>query len=348
MFCNIYQGSGGQCPFSDTNVPLQVHRKPVEMMTNNKTKRIKESVCVAGIPVLRRHRVQVTRQLRKRTLSLASLSASLTIEAALALTLFMFTVILLSVPMEILDTQRKVQTVLETTGRELEWLVYQRSHKVHPAEKEEKNVAGKTAGSDETEFDIWSKVPTDMILRMYLKEKIQTEVGKRVSDVRCDASRISDNGEWIDLRAVYQVRLPFSIFALNHIRLSSRSCKRGWIGVEGGYFSKDADSEKEDEWVYVGRDSTRYHISESCHYISNQITAVAYEDVGSLKNADGGHYKACKRCGRHIAQGGTVYILPSGDAYHGSEDCSSLAYYVRKVRLSDVEYLGKCSYCGGG
>ena len=69
-------------------------------------------------------------------MSSASLCASLTIEAALSLTLFMFTVILLSVPMEILDTQRKVQTVLEVTGRELGWQVYRTSHTVHPAEME--------------------------------------------------------------------------------------------------------------------------------------------------------------------------------------------------------------------
>ena len=67
-------------------------------------------------------------------MSSASLCASLTIEAALSLTLFMFTVILLSVPMEILDTQRKVQTVLEVTGRELGWQVYRTSHTVHPAD----------------------------------------------------------------------------------------------------------------------------------------------------------------------------------------------------------------------
>ena len=88
------------------------------MMTTNLTKRINESICAVGIPVLRRHRAQVTKRPWKRALSSASLCASLTIEAALSLTLFMFTVILLSVPMEILDTQRKVQTVLEVTGRE--------------------------------------------------------------------------------------------------------------------------------------------------------------------------------------------------------------------------------------
>lgn len=42
--------------------------------------------------------------------------ASLTIEAALSLTLFIFMAILLSVPMEILDTQRRVQMTLETAA----------------------------------------------------------------------------------------------------------------------------------------------------------------------------------------------------------------------------------------
>lgn len=125
------------------------------MMTTNLTKRINESICAVGIPVLRRHRAQVTKRPWKRALSSASLCASLTIEAALSLTLFMFTVILLSVPMEILDTQRKVQTVLEVTGRELGWQVYRTSHTVHPAEME----AGKAAEAEEKGTGGWSELP---------------------------------------------------------------------------------------------------------------------------------------------------------------------------------------------
>lgn len=315
-------------------------------MTNNKSKRINESICAVGIPVLRPHTAQETKRLRKRALSSASLSASLTIEAALALTLFMFTVILLSVPMEILDTQRKVQTVLEITGRELEWLVYKTSHKVHQAEKETLNSSGEAENADVIEFDIWTEIPSKILLQTYLEEEIKEAAGKKVSDIRCDASGIEGGGEWIDLHAVYQVRLPFSIFALDYIKLSSHSRKRGWIGVNGGYFSKNVNSDKDDEWVYIGRDSTRYHISETCHYISNQITAVTYENIGEQKNSYGTHYKACRKCGRNVSAGGMVYVLPAGEAYHGRKDCSALAYYVQKVRRSEVEYLGVCSYCG--
>ena len=296
------------------------------MMTTNLTKRINESICAVGIPVLRRHRAQVTKRPWKRALSSASLCASLTIEAALSLTLFMFTVILLSVPMEILDTQR--------------------SHTVHPAEME----AGKAAEAEEKGTGGWSELPSGLILQGYLKEKIQTAGGNKVSNIQCGASRVSEDGEWIDLRASYQVRLPFSVFALDHVTLTSRSRKRGWIGAEGGYFSEKNASEPEEKWVYVGRDSTRYHLSPSCHYISNQITAAAYADVisGVLRNSGGCRYKACRYCGKTVSAGGLVYILPSGEVYHGKQDCSSLAYYVQKVRRSEVEYMGVCSYCGSG
>ena len=145
------------------------------MMTTNLTKRINESICAVGIPVLRRHRARVRKRPWKRALSSASLCASLTIEAALSLTLFMFTVILLSVPMEILDTQRKVQTVLEVTGRELGWQVYRTSHTVHPAEME----AGKAAEAGEKGTGGWSELPSGLILQGYIKRKMEKSFGNQ-------------------------------------------------------------------------------------------------------------------------------------------------------------------------
>ena len=55
---------------------------------------------------------------------------------------------------------------------------------------------------------------------------------------------------------------------------------------------------------------------------------------GVLRNSGGCRYKACRYCGKTVSTGGAVYILPSGEVYHGKQDCSSLAYYVQKVRRS--------------
>ena len=58
------------------------------------------------------------RQTRFRP-AFGAVSGSLTAEAALALTLFIFTVILLAAPVEMLDTHRRVQMVLEAAAREM-------------------------------------------------------------------------------------------------------------------------------------------------------------------------------------------------------------------------------------
>ena len=76
---------------------------------------------------------------------------------------------------------------------------------------------------------------------------------------------------------------------------------------------------------------------------STEITGIA-----GKKNADGRHYRPCAVCGSQAKSGGVVYVLPHGEYYHGRADCSSLAYYVRRVPLSQAEHLGACSYCAGG
>ena len=230
-----------------------------KMMTTNLTKRINESICAVGIPVLRRHRAQVTKRPWKRALSSASLCASLTIEAALSLTLFMFTVILLSVPMEILDTQRKVQTVLEVTGRELGMAGVSDI----PYGASGRNGGGKEAEAGEKGTGGWSELPSGLILQGYLKEKIQTAGGNKVSNIQCGASRVSEDGEWIDLRASYQVRLPFSVFALDHVTLTSRSRKRGmdWGRKAGISQRKTVQNRRENGVDDVGRGQVRATIS---------------------------------------------------------------------------------------
>jgi len=53
---------------------------------------------------------------------------------------------------------------------------------------------------------------------------------------------------------------------------------------------------------------------------------------------------ACPVCARAVTAG-TVYIMPSGSAYHRDPACRAIRAYVRAVRLSEVRSLGPCSYC---
>lgn len=264
-----------------------------------------------------------------------NMNASLTVEAAMSLTLFFFAVVLLSVPMEILSIQRKVQMVLEETARDLSWQAY------IPYRLSQ--------GDDSLNTDEGTEILTGALLPFYLRDRIKKVVGNKAEEISCVGSSVSEDGEIIDLRASYTINFPFfSVFSPGEIRMLSRSRRRGWVGVEAGYFSDRAGETEDETIVYVGAEGTRYHISANCHYISNQITAVAYDDVSGQRNSEGKRYTACRICGFSARKGQPVYVLPGGEHYHSRQDCSSLAYYVRAVPLSSVEYLGACSYCGGG
>ena len=39
---------------------------------------------------------------------------------------------------------------------------------------------------------------------------------------------------------------------------------------------------------YVGRNSTRYHRSRSCHYLVNNLSPVAFSEIEGLRNKSGG------------------------------------------------------------
>ena len=144
----------------------------------------------------------------------------------------------------------------------------------------------------------------------------------------------------------YQMRMPFSILHLDSIPFSSKSARRAWIGRDGLADEGGGEGkEDEDPIVYIGKTSTRYHKSRSCHYLSNQLRTVDYELVASLRNQGGGKYYPCAVCGLGAGPGSRVYIMESGNRYHGDRQCSSIIAYVQAVRLSEVEHMGGCSYC---
>lgn len=263
------------------------------------------------------------------------LSGSLTIEAALSVTLFLFLVLLLAVPMDLLDTQRRIQMTVESKAREL---------------SRQAGIFNQASSPDSEEMD--SSAVEYQLLRdgiyLLLSQAVTEAAGKKkIEHVDCSASQISPDGEWIDLQADYRLRLPFSVFTLESLSFHVRSRKRGWIGREGGYWRQNGEEASSRLMVYVGKASTRYHSSPSCHYLSNEISAVSFETAAALVNKSGKHYKACHVCGGASQSGDTVYLFPNGEYYHSRKDCSSVRAYIKEVPLEEVRHLGACSYCGG-
>ena len=211
------------------------------------------------------------------------LRASLTVEAALVLPLFLFVLLLLALPFRMMTAERQVQRAAEEVSA---------------------RAAALAALQDEASAQYTASLGEQALKTA--RELVRDPNVSALSAERCTATR------------------------------------RAWIG--------ETDPENRlsetaaDELVYIGKNSTRYHKSAHCHYLSNALSALSVEAAKNARNAGGGRYHACPVCARAVTAG-TVYIMPSGSAYHRDPACRAIRAYVRAVRLSEVRSLGPCSYC---
>lgn len=264
---------------------------------------------------------------------------SVSVEAALALSLFIFAMVSMLVPFRMMERQRQVQAALESVNEDLCQYAYLEYMLMNGEElpKEEtgwegellQNLVNRAAGEG---------------AKILAKEKFSQE---GMSGLSFDRSSVLTDGETASLYLDYKMNLPFSILELEALSFSSGSVRRAWIGREGK--TRDGESEgteEKDQVVYVGKNSTRYHRSRTCRYLTTRLQPVKRELVGECRNQDGGKYYPCAVCGQKAGAGGLVYISPGGSRYHTDSRCTAITAYIKAVKLSEVEHLGACSACG--
>lgn len=253
-----------------------------------------------------------------------SFSASMTVEAAYALPLFLFAGVILMMPLQIMHVERQVQASVEMIGEDISRMLY-------------------VAPEKEQGIGVW----TEGAVLGYAQAAVRLKLRDLpVEDLSLLASEFLQDGQTIDLVVDYGMRLPFSMFGLDAVKRRARCYRRGWRGRDD---MDDQHTENpEDVIVYVGRDSTRYHVSKRCHYLSNDLQTVPAEHIGSYRNSSGKRYRPCSTCGDYRDTGSYVYIMKSGESYHTTAGCPSIRSYATAVLKSEVEYLGACSYCSRG
>lgn len=248
-----------------------------------------------------------------------SASASLTLEAALVLPLLLYAGVILITLFRVMDIHRQVQARAEKVSGEISQAAYMLEY---------------TGDSG-----FLGTVSACGYAEAALRRELEALPVDRVSLLR---SHLLEDGETVDLVVDYEILMPFSVLGRRTVKQTNRSFGRAWIGTAGR--NGMAGEEGGDETVvYMGKNSTRYHLSRTCHYLYNDLTAVALKDIDTRRNESGGRYSPCAGCrGQTVSQ---VYIMPSGRHYHTSPFCPAISAYVRAVLKSQVEYLGVCSYC---
>ncbi|MFR3651109.1 MAG: hypothetical protein ACLTXE_29085, partial [Enterocloster aldenensis] len=267
----------------------------------------------------------------------------------------------LIMPMKMLDRQRQIQAVMESVGEELSQYAYV-------------EYCFRTAEEGGAEVDVGRAEDTasSVLAAAYASARILGEINREwVEAVSFEGTDIGED-EMVHIVMRYRMRIPFSVLGVSSIPVEQVCSRRMWNGADGGRFGdgdRDGNGE-EDEIVYIGKNSTRYHRLRTCHYLYNDLKAVDSGAVGELRNESGGRYSPCGTCGGgsggtgsggtgsggtgsggtgsgSMGSSGTVYVMPYGSSYHVSKSCRSIIAYVQAVPLPQVEYLGECSYCRG-
>ena len=255
----------------------------------------------------------------------SSLSASMTVEAALVLPLALFFFLALLKPVTWLDRQRKVQTAMERIGEEI-------------------SQYGILAESVETGDSGLPAFCTDVAAALWIRGK----AGQYVDHVTVKKADVyGENGE-IEFAVEYQEEIPFFEAVLGKQTETAAVKRRSWIGIpgklKGDGTSRDGDGDEQTEMVYVGDGIGRYHLFRDCHYISNEYMTVTRSEAENGK-VPGEKRTPCAVCGKKGDGSETVYITTAGEHYHCDKNCRSMISYVREVPKDEAEHLGLCSYC---
>lgn len=145
------------------------------------------------------------------------------------------------------------------------------------------------------------------------------------------------SGEYVDLKAGYLLKTPFSFFSFGYVYVCQESKSRKWTG--------SLRQEEEDPWVFVTDYGSVYHGTTSCNYLDLSVKKVKTVSLAYLRSKNEHKYYACKQCVAENDNAICVYITDYGEAYHTSLSCSGLKRTIHQVRKSEVGAKPPCSKC---
>lgn len=240
---------------------------------------------------------------------------SLTVEASLALPIFVFAALSVLYISQMILYGEKVQWAMTRVAREAsaEYAAWQKDITMNPA-----YLTGK--------------------LRMYLDDDKLF-----VSLLR---SRFDKNTDELALVADYELTVPFPVPAARRFVFTQQIHTRAFTGVETRLDHQETDDES--VIVYITKTGTVYHRELSCTYLKLSISRVKYGDLEHMRSENGAKYYACSSCsrGRTFGKDEDVFICNYGDRFHSFRSCKNIKRSVQEIRLSEVGGRLPCSKCG--
>ncbi|MGC4018771.1 MAG: pilus assembly protein [Muricomes sp.] len=241
--------------------------------------------------------------------------ASVTVEAALIIPIFLFAILSLVYLLEIQAIRTTIQIGVQSAAK-----IAAEDAVVLPAV----NVI-------KFKHDIIESAGSDRIERSIL------DGGS--SGIHCFKTHMSVLSGEIYVVVEYKVRLPFPRFTNLTAKFREEMKVKAWTG-----YSKRDGNQEDGQIVYITDTALVYHEDYQCTYLQLSIKFVPRSELSWLRNEDGGKYYKCDKCVHGDSFAG-VYITNAGGKYHNSLSCSGLKRTIYGVKKSEVGLRGGCSRC---
>jgi len=284
--------------------------------------------------------------------------ASLTVEAAMALSIFMFAMSTFLTLFPAMSISMKIQMAMEEATESAAMYTYGLRAlgglEVTQAVIESSGLSGSGGNVGFMSREDWNDLASQAAAMALLHARVVGLVGRNQLDNSCIrggslglttfGSSVPDEEDRYILKVSYLVKFPLSLGFIHDIPVTQTCCYRAWTGADKGKSSKPKEDDDQKELVYVTENGTVYHSTTSCTYIDLSVRNVSTSSVKNLRNKSGEKYKPCERCAAYAAYVGSVYITDYGNRYHANRDCGGLKRTVKAVEKDSIS-LPPCSRC---
>ena len=290
-----------------------------------------------------------------RPLPSGTLRASMTLEAAMVVPLFLFFFLNVLNLFEAVRLQSSLQAVLQQCGEEMCEYAYYLEYAPEGSESgsgvpSETDSSGLQVSGGSGGAGAW------IFTQAYVQGRVNGALGKDYIHRHCAdggitylRSRILPEDGNILLIADYRFR-PFIPFpGVTSFPMESRFFGHAWVGWKGGGTagtSGAAEGNGPEEQVYVARYGEVYHRDSHCIYLNPQIRQVPASSLDTVRSGDGSIYHECELC--HPGKSGMVLITKEGDRYHCDPGCPGIVRNVSEMTAQEAsQSLRPCPICGG-
>ncbi len=246
-----------------------------------------------------------------------SYRGSYTVEAAIALPVFLWSMIAVMSFVPILMVSAGVRSSLETTARTM--ALYGAS-----AEEQDKALSSATAIAICNGMILSKGVPAHKIYG-------------GVAGIHYELENITGND--IHLKVSYAMEIPLGILGTKRLVLTDQVSSRKWVGWD------PSEAEGEQDYVYITARGTAYHSTLSCAYLNPTIRSVPFEQLEQERSESGGKYSGCPSCKSAKNHKEYVYVTNYGSVYHCKLDCSGLKRTIYRIHMQDADGYTPCSKC---